>query len=268
MDKNFLMRFIPNYIAPGYDEKPLIEKIEPFVADAESFVDRFVISRDLIQKFPNLQRLAEPIVALHALSHAAPALNVTMHPNGLAVVNTDSLAPASAERSKAFIDSLNKLMIQKIDDTVRQLIQIEEFRQSKPARRFWLATVFDSAAELIEYCKIPYCWDSFISAFHKIRQIEISLAYDYISLELMRLLQRKSFDARRIDLLEQIAANVKYVVAECLNSEIINQSMILLSVNLIKNNIDMFPEWEYSETAKLFSPPKFRNKKNSGGYFF
>jgi hypothetical protein len=38
--------------------------------------------------------------------------------------------------------------------------------------------------------------------------------------------------------------------------------------NFIRDNADSFPEWHNSDTAKLFSPPIFRNKKESPGYFF
>lgn len=32
-------------------------------------------------------------------------------------------------------------------------------------------------------------------------------------------------------------------------------------MNFIRNNPDEFPEWHNSDTAKVFSPPKFVNKK-------
>ena len=32
-------------------------------------------------------------------------------------------------------------------------------------------------------------------------------------------------------------------------------------MNFIRNNPNEFPEWHNSDTAKLFSPPKFENKK-------
>jgi hypothetical protein len=39
-------------------------------------------------------------------------------------------------------------------------------------------------------------------------------------------------------------------------------------VNYIRSNIDIFPEWAASKTAELYSPPVFKNDKNSTGYFF
>lgn len=38
--------------------------------------------------------------------------------------------------------------------------------------------------------------------------------------------------------------------------------------NLIRNNPLYFPAWHSSDTAKLFSPPVFKNKKQAKGYWF
>ena len=39
-------------------------------------------------------------------------------------------------------------------------------------------------------------------------------------------------------------------------------------VNIIREHEEVFPAWHVSETAKLYSPAIFTNKKVSGGYFF
>ena len=39
-------------------------------------------------------------------------------------------------------------------------------------------------------------------------------------------------------------------------------------VEYIRNRPDTFPEWHRSETARLFSPPVFRNRKDAKGYWF
>ena len=38
-------------------------------------------------------------------------------------------------------------------------------------------------------------------------------------------------------------------------------------VNYIRLNPESFSEWHNSDTAKLFSPPKFENKKENKGYW-
>lgn len=39
-------------------------------------------------------------------------------------------------------------------------------------------------------------------------------------------------------------------------------------VNFIRQSEADFPEWNSSDTARLFAPPVFRNERKSGGYFF
>ncbi len=39
-------------------------------------------------------------------------------------------------------------------------------------------------------------------------------------------------------------------------------------VNIIRENETVFPEWHNSATAELYTPPVFRNEKESHGYWF
>ncbi len=39
-------------------------------------------------------------------------------------------------------------------------------------------------------------------------------------------------------------------------------------VNIMREHEEIFPEWHASETAKLYSPKIFENKKKAGGYWF
>ena len=39
-------------------------------------------------------------------------------------------------------------------------------------------------------------------------------------------------------------------------------------VNIIRENPTAFPEWHASDTAQLYSPAIFKNKKGYGGYWF
>lgn len=39
-------------------------------------------------------------------------------------------------------------------------------------------------------------------------------------------------------------------------------------VNFIRNNIELFQQWADSDTAQLYTPPVFVNKKEAQGYFF
>lgn len=59
-----------------------------------------------------------------------------------------------------------------------------------------------------------------------------------------------------------------YSILAVLLDRPINSTRIRDCVNYIRYNPTLFPEWHDSETAKLFTPPKFENDKKAKGYFF
>ena len=65
-----------------------------------------------------------------------------------------------------------------------------------------------------------------------------------------------------------IVARMKPQIVDFIHDKSINQRKMIDIVNFIRNNPEEFPEWHNSETAKLFSPPKFENKKENKGYWF
>jgi hypothetical protein len=67
---------------------------------------------------------------------------------------------------------------------------------------------------------------------------------------------------------ETVVSAIKAQIIAVIRGENINMRKMIYIVNFIRDNADSFPEWHNSDTAKLFSPPIFRNKKESPGYFF
>ena len=65
-----------------------------------------------------------------------------------------------------------------------------------------------------------------------------------------------------------IVARMKPQIVDFIHDKPINQRKMIDIVNFIRNNPEEFPEWHNSDTAKLFSPPKFENKKENKGYWF
>ena len=66
----------------------------------------------------------------------------------------------------------------------------------------------------------------------------------------------------------EIVKQVKAQVVAYLRSGSFNSRRLADIVNYIRLNAESFREWHQSETAKLFAPPVFRNKKKASGYFF
>ena len=68
--------------------------------------------------------------------------------------------------------------------------------------------------------------------------------------------------------LSRVINAIRGQVVDYLNGGSIRMRDMIDVVNHIRRFPDLFPEWNASETAKLFAPPVFRNKKKSKGYFF
>lgn len=273
-DEN-LRKFIPNYIQPGMGEDSLVDKIRPYVDVAETWADTYVAKRDFTDEFENLTDLRDNIVAARALYLAAPALDVTMHPNGLAVVNTDALAPASAERSREFRKAIDQQILDNIDRFL-EAVYIDEiiwnsYLSDNPLTIVCRASIFYNCADLIEHTGIEHSWDDYIGTLRKVTVFEVSIAEKFISFPLLN--EMRSNKGHQTNPL----SNIYFAVLNCIKSAVAEAVIsgkenvypkLRRIVNEIRNHPDIFPEWHNSNTAKLFNPPVFKNSRHSGGYFF
>ena len=98
--------------------------------------------------------------------------------------------------------------------------------------------------------------------------LEASLAEEWFSPELMSALRSENLRGDLTEKRSEIVRQVKAQVVGYLRSGSFNSRRLADIVNYIRLNPESFSEWHKSETAKLFAPPVFRNKKNNAGYFF
>lgn len=271
------MKFIPNYIASGFNEKSLFDKISPFIKTACDWAELCVSPFSVADGSEMFKDALEDIVCIRALTMAAPMLDVTLHPNGLAVVNTESLAPASKERSLEFRNALEGQLLDKTDHFLSHVYRdkgrFEIWRNSIPAKSIWLGTVFFNCSDIVSFCRIPKQWNSLIETIRKIQAQEFSFGRHFISPELMARFRAEKLppeNCRYPEAYIEIRWQLMSAIADSLFSEMPGIDVIRLNgiVDVIRKYPSVFPEWHSSETAKLFSPPVFRNKKKSGGYFF
>lgn len=278
-----LLRHIPNYIAAGYNETSLLDKIQPSVEIAGHWADTNICPREIVADNPKLSAMLDDVIALRSLCLAAPMLDVTMHPNGLAIVNTESLAPASAERSKAFIWALNKHLLGFIDAFIDEIteynrhpddqIQYEEifgkWSESLPANKIWLATIYQNCSQIVSHTGINETWSDVINSIPVIRYQESLMAERWISRDLMVVLRKKIYTVEHCIVYAELLSVLRRELGNTLSGKCpIDHCAMRSAVELIRKNPDAFPQWHKSATARLFDPPVFRNKKKSGGYFF
>lgn len=275
-----LLRFVPNTITAVKGERPLYDKIAVHLDLAEDWVrDTFTSDKtfnaiaDYTEDNPvklNLQRL----IVAEALHRAIPSLNLVVTPNGFAVTQTANLVPASKPR----IDRLLSSMLALRDDCIARLLS-----DQLPGASQWLnstqadyfgATLFPtleivkSVTPTSDLQPLTSDWDKYQALRPKIIDLEASLAEEWLSPELLSALRQRNI-ARTLTATERpLVAQIKAQIVSVLQGTPISTRRMQDCVNYIRCRPSDFPEWHSSETAKLFSPPKFENKKQNKGYWF
>ena len=111
-------------------------------------------------------------------------------------------------------------------------------------------------------------WDKYLELRPQVIDLEASLAEEWLSPKLMSALRSENLRGDLTEKRSEIVRQVKAQVVGYLRSGSFNSRRLADIVNYIRLNPEFFSEWHQSETAKLFAPPVFRNKKKASGYFF
>ena len=269
-----LRAHIPNIIASVKGEMPFIERLSLFLDLAEDWVKTTFTSESTFNTIcgytdsNNIKILCSRLVVADALRRAIPSLDIVLTPNGFAVVNTSNLAPASKPR----VDRLVGSMLSHRDDCIAallpELVGASKWLTSSQAD-FFGATLFPDLAivDSVGGCQGSK-WEKYLELRPQVIDIEASLAEEWFSTELMSSLrsenQRGDLTEKRSEIVRQVKAQV---VGYLRSGSFISRRLADI-VNYIRLNPEFFCEWHKSDTAKLFAPPVFRNKKKASGYFF
>lgn len=268
-----LMRYVPHSIKPVSGETSLFEKIEVHLQLAEdwvvaTFVPETTLTRILsyADNNPLKHHLCQLTVA-DALCRAVPSLDLVLTPNGFGVVNTNTVAAASKQRVDRLIGSLRELRDGAIEQAL-SLLPGEEDWVETPQAHYFATTLFPNI-DLSTLCgHNSGRWEKYVELRSRAVGIELTLAEEYFSPELMS-------ELRLLNLLGSLSAEQQRVVqairsqvVDVLQDKPINGNRMRDVVNFIRYRPGTFRLWHTSATAKLFSPPKFENKKDSSGYFF
>lgn len=264
---------MPNAISTVEGEASLFDKLHPYLANAELWLIDNVIGRanllpELCNESQLIDMLCKSIVAHHALLRAVPALDLVLTPNGFGIVSNSNVVPASKERIERLILSLEQTRDEEVQKLVYRLATVESWNYTALAQHF-----AGSLQPNIFFVKklgfTEHVWDKFIEYHDKAVDVEDSLAEEYFSPELIRFWRREMFLQHALSIeANAIISAINEQVIEVLKGGSINHRRMVAAVNVIRNNPDDFPQWHASETAKLFSPPVFKNKKRSNGFWF
>ena len=265
---------IPNIIASVKGETPLIERLSLFLDLAEDWVKTTFTSESTFNTICGytdsnpVKILTARLVVADALHRAIPSLDIVLTPNGFAVVNTSNLAPASKPR----VDRLVGSMLAHRDDCIAallpEIVGASKWLASDRAD-FFGATLFPDLGIVDSLGSVQGSrWEKYLELRSQVIDLEASLAEEWFSPELMSALRSENLRGDLTGKRSEIVKQVKAQVVGYLRSGSFNSRRLADIVNYIRMNPESFSEWHKSETAKLFTPPVFRNEKKASGYFF
>lgn len=269
-----LRLYIPNQVCAVKGEQTLYDKIARWLDTAEQWLS------DNITSAPTLNRIAEysdghPLlracraaVAHRALADAIPSLDLVQTVNGFAVVSNQNLAPASRDRVDRLIAAHRSQCDSAISAIIPLLADAHAWRGS-PQCEFFRTTLFPTPAHIRPLASGAASWDKYRELHPAIANAEAALAARYISHGLMQRLRDAALGLNPISTLEaRLCEALRGHVADIVCDRPLRDEALRDIVEYIRNRPDTFPEWHRSETARLFSPPVFRNRKDAKGYWF
>lgn len=270
-----LRKYIPNVLATVEGESSLYDKLLPYLQESTRWLCRNVIATE----YPAFQRVrenaVEKCIVTEAFRQAVPSLDVVLTPNGFGIVSTDRIAPASKERIERLQAQLELYRDELIINIITQLQQnyVEWTQQTTPGRRFF--STFFPTPELARLCGYTeHLWDHYQQLLPKVLLIQQRLANEFFSPELINALledirtRKYTYPSNYHLLRHQVTDTIRSLTLDELNGHPAHPQSYYDLVNTIRNNPTVFPEWQNTKTAELFSPKVFENKKSSGGYWF
>lgn len=274
-----LRAHIPNIIASVKGETPLIEKLSLFIELAEEWVKQTFTSDDVFNVICNLsdsltiKKICSQLVVAEAMLRAIPSLDIVLTPNGFGVVSTQNLAPASKPR----VDRLIGSMLTHRDECIEALLlalsnagsDVAQIWFSSTQAQFFGATLFQNLSLVDELGKVEGSrWEKYLQLRPQVIDLEASLAEEWFSPELMTAFRSELLHGTLSALRYNVVLQVKSQIVGYLREGSFNSRRLADIVNVIRQQASEFAEWHRSDVARQFSPPVYRNKKESSGYWF
>lgn len=269
-----LTALIPNTLISVKGETPLFDKLAPFLALSEEWVKTTFTSEPTYNTIcgytdSNPIRIATArLVVADAMRRAIPSLDLVLTPNGFATVGTQNLVAASKMR----VDRLVGSMLTHRDDCIAALLPelpgASRWLNSDQAA-FFGATLFPTL-EIVAQSPISNSpnWERYLELRPQIIDLEASLAEEWLSPELMSALRAENLRGDLPPVRHDVVRQIKAQLVAYLQKGSFNSRRLADIVNIIRHRPTDFPEWHSSDTARLFTPPTFRNRKEAPGYFF
>lgn len=273
-----LRRYIPNQVVAVKGEASLFDKIAYWLDTAEQWIfatfgPESVVDAILADNPHSPIRNPLAAIAAHrALADAIPSLDLVQTVNGFAVVSNQNLAPASRDRVDRLIAAHRSQRDTAISALIPLLAALPEWRDT-PQCGYFRSTLFPTPAHIRslspQLSSLSYLWERYEELHPAIVAAEDRLAAEYISPELMQRLRDEALGLSKHSTLDaRLCDALRSHIADLVNDRPLRDTALRDIVDYIRRHPGTFPEWHRSDTARLFSPPVFRNSKESPGYWF
>ena len=280
-----LRSLIPHVLATVEGEATLLEKLTPFLETAEEWVKQYFVPDDIFDTIAESSTAAETaeadsslftlhsslskIVANHGFLNAIPSLDLVLTPNGFGIVSNQNIVPASKERVERLQASLEAERDRNLEQLLLRLPSVEGWEVSQQGKYF-ASTMFPFLSLCRRLAIREHIWDNYQHLHDRLIKIENILAETYFSQEQMQVFRNKVMDQMRTchPLEEQIIRSLQSLEMMLVSDMQCHPQSFYDLVNIIREHEEIFPAWHSSETAKLYTPTVYRNKKGTSGYWF
>ncbi len=269
-----LRQFIPHVLATVEGEPSLLEKLTPFLEQAEGWLAENFTSHDILQTIAieegtSLKERCTRIVITEAFRSAIPSLDVILTPNGFGIVNNTNVVPASRDRVERLILSLESTRDELLTSLLRELPAIEGWLATKQAA-FFSSTLFPNIDVCSQIGIHEHLWQEYQSLVPQLQNIERVLAETYFSEAQMQVFRQvvMSWPTTTPPIVRSVITTIQQLILMLLTKHQLHIQQYYDVVNIIRQHPDDFPAWHSSPVADLYTPKVFENKKSSSAYWF
>lgn len=220
-----------------------------------------------------IRQCVQKIVVYDAIAHAIPHLDLILTPNRFGIVSNNNVSPASKER-------VDRLISRQIDSRDELLMQFQKSLLSlqwygTEQCMFFKATMPPFIDITLRFPRGSQPrWEQYLSLREAIIPVEEFFANQYLSQEqLAKFRNELQFGDYHHPLTKRICETLQAIEVRILKTSDPTSAMYFEHtafcdiVNAIRQNANLYPQWHQSDTAKLFNPPIFENKKDATGYW-
>lgn len=269
-----LRAFVPNVFVSVAGEPTFFQKLEPFLLSAETWTAQQLTGSaalDEISLMPpeHIERhLLSVIIVSEAFRQAVPSLDLVLTANGFGIVSNTNVVPASKERITRLVDSLESTRDDAISSVLPYLDKLDGWANTEQ-QKWFKATLFPLPSMIVKLGYSTKLWQSYLSVLDQLSVVETEIAEQWLSPEYMQLLRSYGLNESAAPAPDRrILDGVRRAVLSAVKNSRLPVPLLDSLVNYIIGHPEEYQVWHDSDTAKLFNPPVFVNKKESHGYFW